>query len=79
MVAGHIERLARAGHAVAIITHDMDLALRLCARSIILPTDASLPTGRPSIISAMRISWRRAGLAAPAIAPALRWLARQSA
>ena len=78
MIIHHIEALAGDGHAVAIITHDMDLVLRLCRRSVIVAEGriiADGPTadhlGDPDLLA-------QAGLALPAIAPALRWLARHS-
>lgn len=74
MVVTLIERLAQEGHAVAIITHDMDLALRLCPRSIIVAEGRIKADGAtvdhlsdPDLLA-------QAGLAEPAIAPALRWL-----
>lgn len=78
MVAHHIRTLARQGHAIAIITHDMDLALRLCRRSVIVAEGriiADGPTGEhlrdPALLE-------RAGLCEPAIAPAMRWLSRHA-
>jgi energy-coupling factor transporter ATP-binding protein EcfA2 len=78
MVVKLIEGLAREGHALALITHDMDLALRLCPRSIIVGEGGIMADGRtydhlcdPDILA-------QAGLAQPAIAPALRWLEQHS-
>jgi energy-coupling factor transport system ATP-binding protein len=74
MVVRLVERLARDGHAIAFITHDMDLALNLCPRSIVVGHGGIMIDGPtadhlndPDLLA-------RAGLAEPAIAPALRWL-----
>jgi energy-coupling factor transporter ATP-binding protein EcfA2 len=74
MVVRLIERLAQQGHAIVIITHDMDLSLRLCPRSVIVAEGRIIADGPtvdhlndPDLLA-------RAGLAEPAIAPALRWL-----
>ncbi|MGE0238440.1 MAG: ABC transporter ATP-binding protein [Parvibaculaceae bacterium] len=74
LVVRLIERLAQTGRAIAVITHDMDLALRLCPRSIIVADGRIIADGAtadhlndPALVA-------RAGLAQPAIAPALDWL-----
>jgi energy-coupling factor transporter ATP-binding protein EcfA2 len=74
MVVRLIERLALKGHAVAIITHDMDLALRLCPRSIILADGRIIADGPTADHLNDPDLAARAGLAAPAIAPVLGWL-----
>lgn len=79
MVVRHVESLARAGRAIAIITHDMDFALRLCLRSIVLGDGRVLAEGRTADLLARPDLLARAGLAEPAIAPALRWLERVGA
>jgi energy-coupling factor transport system ATP-binding protein len=74
MVVRLVEGLAQAGHAIAVITHDMDLALRVCPRSVIVADGRIIADGPtadhlndPDLLA-------RASLAEPAIAPALRWL-----
>jgi energy-coupling factor transport system ATP-binding protein len=74
MVVALIERLAQEGHAVAIITHDMDLALRLCPRSIIVAKGGVVADGSTADHLNNPDLLEQAGLAAPAIAPALNWL-----
>ncbi|HWK65609.1 MAG TPA: ATP-binding cassette domain-containing protein [Rhizobiaceae bacterium] len=74
MVVAEVERIRGAGRAVALITHDMDLALRLCPRSIIVSEGRILAEGRTSELLEDGALLHRAGLSAPAIAPALRWL-----
>lgn len=76
MMAAHIESLRHYGRAIAIITHDMDFALRLCQRAIVLGEGGLLAEGRTADLMRNRDVLARAGLAEPAIAPALRWLER---
>ncbi|WP_274627219.1 ABC transporter ATP-binding protein [Arvimicrobium flavum] len=73
-VFDHIEALAAEGRAVALITHDMDLALRLCSRSIVLGENGILAEGPTAELLTNADLVARAGLAEPAIAPVLRWL-----
>ncbi len=81
-VSGLVEAIAalsRKGRAVAVITHDMDLVLRLCPRAIIVGEGAILadaPTGELMSDAALLA---RAGLAEPSCAPAMRWLRRAAA
>jgi energy-coupling factor transport system ATP-binding protein len=79
MVVGHVEALRRAGRAVAIVTHDMDFALRLCPRAVILGEGGIIARGPTARLLADAALLERAGLAAPTIAPALRWLERVAA
>jgi energy-coupling factor transport system ATP-binding protein len=62
------------GHAVAVITHDMDLALRLCPRSIIVGEGGILADGPTRGLLRDTALLRRAGLAEPSCASALQWL-----
>jgi energy-coupling factor transport system ATP-binding protein len=64
------------GHAVAVITHDMDLALRLCPRSIIVGEGGILADGPTQELMRDTTLLRRAGLAEPSCARALHWLQR---
>ncbi|WP_162914358.1 ABC transporter ATP-binding protein [Taklimakanibacter lacteus] len=75
MVTRHVEALAQRGHAIAVITHDMDLALRLCARSVIVAGGRILADGPTIDLLGDADLLERAGLAEPAISPVLRWLA----
>lgn len=74
MIVGHIETLRRDGRAIAIITHDMDFALRLCARCVILGEGAILIEGSTGDLLADAALLKRASLGEPKIAPAMRWL-----
>lgn len=74
MVIRHVEALAQKGQAIAIITHDMDLALRLCARSVIVGNGSILADGPTIDLLGDADLLNRAGLAEPAITPAMRWL-----
>jgi energy-coupling factor transport system ATP-binding protein len=71
-----IAALAAQGRAIALITHDMDLALRLCARSIILGEGRVLATGATGALLSDPALLERAGLVEPSCAGAARWLWR---
>jgi energy-coupling factor transporter ATP-binding protein EcfA2 len=74
MIVRHVEALRLADRAIAIITHDMDFALRLCPRSVILGEGGILAQGPTRELMADAELLKRAGLAEPVIAPAMRWL-----
>lgn len=76
MMSKHAEALRNSGRAIAIITHDMDFALRLCARSVIVGEGGLLAEGPTAQLLFDAEILKRAGLAEPAIAPAMRWLER---
>ena len=78
MVARLIERLAQEGHGIALITHDMDLALKLCPRSVIVAQGGIIADGATADHLKDTELLAQAGLAEPAIAPALRWLTRHA-
>ncbi len=69
-----IEAMTLQGKAIALITHDMDLALRLCPRSIVLGEGRIVAEGATQTLLEDRDLLRRAGLTEPAIGPARRWL-----
>jgi energy-coupling factor transporter ATP-binding protein EcfA2 len=62
------------GRAIAVITHDMDVALRLCPRSIIVGEGGILADSPTQELMKDTALLRRAGLAEPSCARALRWL-----
>ncbi len=62
------------GHAIALITHDMDLALRLCPRSIVVGEGGILAEGPTEALMLDASLLARAGLAEPASLAAMRWL-----
>jgi len=74
-----IERLRGEGRAVALITHDMDFALKVCPRSIVVADGGILAEGPTPQLLRDETLLARAGLLPPAIAPALRWLERVTA
>jgi energy-coupling factor transport system ATP-binding protein len=71
-----IQALQGRGQTVAVITHDMDLALRLCPRSIIVGEGGILADGPTQKLMRDTALLRRAGLAEPSCAKALHWLHR---
>jgi energy-coupling factor transport system ATP-binding protein len=73
-VAQDIAALCDAGRALALVTHDMDFALSLCARAIVVDGGGIVAEGATADLLADRDLMRRAGLAEPALAPAMRWL-----
>jgi len=72
----NIEAMGAKGRAIALITHDMDLALRLCARSVVLGEGRLLAEGPTRMLLADSTLLARAGLAEPSCAEANRWLRR---
>jgi len=76
MVAQHVEALSRSGRAIAIVTHDMDFALSLCTRSVIVGDGGIIAEGPTAQLLSQPSLLKRAGLAEPAIAPAMCWLDR---
>jgi energy-coupling factor transport system ATP-binding protein len=79
MIARHLEAIGQSGRAVAIITHDMDFALRLCARSVIVGEGTILADGATATLMRDRALLSQAGLEEPGIAPAIEWLERHAA
>jgi energy-coupling factor transport system ATP-binding protein len=68
--------LSEKGRAIAVITHDMDLALRLCPRCIVLGEGRLLADGPTDKLMDDPGLLKRAGLAEPASAKARQWLRR---
>jgi energy-coupling factor transporter ATP-binding protein EcfA2 len=75
-VAADIERLREGGRAVAIVTHDMDLILRLCPRLVVVGDGGIIADGPTRALLWDEALLARAGLRPPSIMPALRWLER---
>jgi energy-coupling factor transport system ATP-binding protein len=71
LIEGHLRRLAARGRAIAVITHDMDFALRLCPRSVVLGGGRILAEGRTAALMRDPALLAAADLAPPAIAPLL--------
>ncbi len=69
-----IEMVQAQGRAIAVITHDMDFAIRLCPRSIVVGEGGILADGPTPHLMADRSLLQRAGLVEPVHMPALRWL-----
>jgi energy-coupling factor transport system ATP-binding protein len=62
------------GHTLVLITHDMDLALKLCPRSIIVGEGGILADGPTQELMNDAALLASAGLVEPASAAAVRWL-----
>ncbi|EIM27868.1 ABC transporter ATP-binding protein [Microvirga lotononidis] len=62
------------GRTIALITHDMDLALKLCSRSIIVGEGGILADGATEELMRNADLLARAGLTEPACLAAMRWL-----
>ncbi|MEP3816049.1 MAG: ABC transporter ATP-binding protein [Nitratireductor sp.] len=78
MVEAAVAGYVRAGRAVAIVTHDMDFALRLCPRCLVLGQGRVLADGAGATLMRDLGLMQRAGLEPPQIAPALDWLERHA-
>lgn len=78
-VAARVEAVRASGRAIALITHDMDLALQLCSRSIVVGEGSIIAEGPTAKLLQDGHLLHRAGLAQPAIAPALAWLGHMEA
>ncbi|WP_201834832.1 ABC transporter ATP-binding protein [Microvirga zambiensis] len=76
--AEHLSReilaLRDKGRTVALITHDMDLALKLCPRSVVVGEGGILAEGPTAVLMNDRALLARAGLAEPSCGDAMRWL-----
>ncbi len=73
-----LQSLTQGGRALAIVTHDMDFALKTCTRAVVVG-DGSILADRPMIELARDAALlRQAGLEEPAAMPALRWLERHA-
>jgi energy-coupling factor transport system ATP-binding protein len=75
-VEADIDRLRKAGNAVAVVTHDMDFALKLCPRSIMVGEGGILAEGPTSRLLRDERLLARAGLRPPSLMAALDWLER---
>ena len=73
-----IRALAAEGRAIALVTHDADLARRLADRIVAVGGGAAREIGGPEALDDAAIR-ARFGLPEPACAPLRAWLARQSA
>jgi energy-coupling factor transport system ATP-binding protein len=69
-----IESLAGQGSAIAIITHDLDFAVRTCRRALILGQGRVLAEGPLPALMRDRALLERAELEEPAVVSLLRWL-----
>jgi energy-coupling factor transport system ATP-binding protein len=77
-LVGSLEALQGAGRAIALITHDLDLASRLCPRSIVVGEGGILADGPTQDLMDDAALLRRAGLSEPAHRAAARWLQRSA-
>ncbi|MBQ0823692.1 ATP-binding cassette domain-containing protein [Microvirga sp. HBU67558] len=74
LLSQEILSLREKGRTIALITHDMDLALRLCPRSILVGEGGILADGPTQELMNDGVLMARAGLTEPASAAATRWL-----
>lgn len=73
-----LHSLAQGGRTLAVVTHDMDFALKTCSRAVVVGGGGIL-ADRPMIELARDAALlRQAGLEEPAAMPALRWLERHA-
>lgn len=73
-IARHIARLAQAGRAIAVVTHDMDFAFTVCDRVVVLAEGGVVSSGLARTVLREGAIMTRAGLALPAVSPLLDWL-----
>ncbi len=76
MVADHLLELKKRGKGVVLVTHDMDMAVRLCDRIAVVVEGGILAEGRPRDILGNAVTTEKAGLARPSFAPVVDWLDR---
>ncbi|WP_114944965.1 ABC transporter ATP-binding protein [Microvirga calopogonii] len=74
LLTQEILALREKGRTVALITHDMDLALKLCPRTIVVGEGGILADGATEELMNDTPLLARAGLAEPACLAAVRWL-----
>jgi energy-coupling factor transport system ATP-binding protein len=74
-----IERLRRGGRAVALITHDMAFALKMCPRLIVVGEGGVLADAPTLALLRDEARLTRTGLQPPTLLPALHWLERVTA
>lgn len=74
MLANRIDALRSTGHALAIITHDMDFALRCCSRAVIVGEGGILADARAVDVMSDKALLSRAGLEPPLLLPLMQWL-----
>ena len=75
-LARTIDALRRRGHALAIVTHDSDFALRTCPRTLVVAEGGIIADGAtPSLLRDSGLL-RRAQLEPPALLPLVEWLER---
>lgn len=79
MVAKHLMALRRRGTGVVLITHDMDMAVRLCDRIAVIAQGGVRAEGRPLDILGDAGVAEAAGLTRPSFAPVIDWLERVEA
>jgi energy-coupling factor transport system ATP-binding protein len=78
MVAEAVEGFRATGRAVAVVTHDLDFALRTCPRVVIVADGGIIADGPTAELLADAALLARAGLAAPPVMQALSWLERHA-
>ena len=76
MVTEHLLALKEKGKGVVLVTHDMDMAVKLCDRIAVIADGGILAEGKPLDILGDAAVTEAAGLARPTFAPVLDWLER---
>ncbi|AEQ51589.1 ABC transporter ATP-binding protein [Pelagibacterium halotolerans] len=76
MVAEHLSELKKNGKGVVLVSHDMDMVVRLCDRVAVIADGGILAEGRPLDILGDTAVTETAGLARPSFAPVIDWLNR---
>lgn len=74
LLTQEIVALREKGRTIALITHDMDLALKLCPRSIVVEEGGILADGPTEELMHDASLLTRVGLTEPASLAAMRWL-----
>ena len=73
-ITGAVRKLAGDGRALAIVTHDMDFALGVCDRLVVLDDGSIVAEGPARAILRDAALLAHADLARPSIVPLLTWL-----
>lgn len=73
-IAERIRQLGETGRAIVLMTHDIDLVLRLCHRVVVLADGGIAAEGPPCALLRDESLLERAGLGRPELMPLIDWL-----
>lgn len=73
-LATRLDALANNGRTIVMVTHDIDFAVRLCERAIVVADATIVFDGPMNALIRQEGLLRRAGLEQPSILPVLQWL-----